>query len=170
MAKRGGLILREVVLFGMLGGLTFAAKVVMSGLPNIEPVSLFIMLFAVVFGRKCLYPMYIYVALELLCYPMDLWSFAYLYVWAILALLSWLLRKSQSPLTFAILAGGFGLCYGALCALVYLVVEGPASAIGWWIQGISFDIAHCAGNFVMALLLFQPLRKLLQRLWVKLHN
>ena len=42
----------QIALFGMLGALTFAAKVAMSFLPNIEPVSLFVMLFAVVFGRK----------------------------------------------------------------------------------------------------------------------
>ena len=50
------LTVKEVALFGMLGGLTFGAKFVMSGLPNIEPVSLLVMLFAVVFGWKCLYP------------------------------------------------------------------------------------------------------------------
>ena len=33
--------LREVALFGILGALTFGAKVAMSFLPNIEPVSLF---------------------------------------------------------------------------------------------------------------------------------
>ena len=42
---------REVVLFGMLGAMTFAWKYVMSGMPNIEPVSLMVMLFAVVFGK-----------------------------------------------------------------------------------------------------------------------
>ena len=49
----------------MLGGLTFAAKEVMAFLPNIEPVSLLVMLFAVTFGRKALYPIYIFVLLEL---------------------------------------------------------------------------------------------------------
>ena len=40
------------MLFGILGALTFAAKWVMSALPNIEPVSLMVMLFAVTFGLK----------------------------------------------------------------------------------------------------------------------
>ena len=43
---------REIALFGVLGALTFAAKLVMSGLPNIEPVSLMVMIFAVTFGAK----------------------------------------------------------------------------------------------------------------------
>ena len=41
------LTVRQTVLFGILGALTFAAKWVMSALPNTEPVSLMIMLFAV---------------------------------------------------------------------------------------------------------------------------
>ena len=69
MAKsKAKLVLGDVALFGVLGALTFGAKVAMSWLPNIEPVSLFVMLFAVVFGMKCLYPIYLYVTLEILVY------------------------------------------------------------------------------------------------------
>lgn len=170
MGTRGKLILREVVLFGMLGALTFAAKVAMSGLPNIEPVSLFIMLFAVVFGKKCIYPMYTYVAMELLFYGLNLWSINYLYIWAILALAAWLLRHMREPWGWAVLSGAFGLLFGFLCAPVYLVIEGPAFALSWWISGITFDVAHCVGNFVIALVLFVPLRKLLMRLYAALQR
>ena len=45
---------RQIALFGILGALTFGLKFAMSWLPNIEPVSLLVMLYAVVFGRKCL--------------------------------------------------------------------------------------------------------------------
>ena len=65
------LTLRQITLFGMLGALTFGAKVAMAGLPNIEPVSLFVMLFAVTFGWKALYPIYLYVMLEILCYGLG---------------------------------------------------------------------------------------------------
>ncbi len=162
---KGKLILREVVLFGILGSLTFAAKVAMSGLPNIEPVSLFIMLFAVVFGKKCVYPMYIYVVMEMLVYGLNIWSVNYLYVWAVLALAAWWLRDMRSPVGWAVLGGGFGMLFGLLCAPVYLVIEGPAFALSWWISGIPFDVAHCIGNFVIVLVLFVPLRKLLERLY-----
>ena len=40
------LTLRQIALFGVLGALTFGLKVAMSLLPNIEPVSLMVMLFA----------------------------------------------------------------------------------------------------------------------------
>jgi len=155
------LSLREVALFGILGALTFGAKVAMSFLPNIEPVSLFVMLFAVVFGRKCIFPIYLYVLMEILFYGIQLWNINYLYVWAILALLAWLLRKQDNPLVWALVSGVFGLLFGALCAPVYLFTGGPGFALSWWVSGIPFDVMHCAGNFVMALVLFEPLRKLL---------
>lgn len=148
----------------MLGGLTFAAKVVMMSLPNIEPVSLLVMLFAVTFGKKALFPIYIYVLLELTLFGVGLWTVSYLYIWLILALCAFSLRKMTSPLGWALLSGTFGLLFGALCAPVCLVVGGPTFALSWWISGIPFDLAHCAGNFVLALILFSPLRRLMQKL------
>ena len=163
------LTLRQTVLFGMLGALTFAAKVAMAGLPNIEPVSLFAMLFAVVFGRKCVYPIYTYVVMEFLFYGLHLWSVNYLYVWAILAFAAWSLRKMEHPLGWAVLSGGFGMLFGLLCAPVYLFSGGPGFAVSWWISGIPFDLTHAAGNFVIALVLFVPLRRLLTKLYANIQ-
>lgn len=147
----------------MLGGLTFGAKVVMMGLPNIEPVSLLVMLYAVVLGRKALFPIYVYVLLDLALFGVGLWSAAYVYLWALLALAAYLLRNMRSPLGWAVLSGTFGLLFGALCAPICLLTGGPAFALSWWLSGIPFDLAHCAGNFALALVLFNPLRRLFTR-------
>lgn len=159
------LTLREVVLFGVLGALTFALKMCMAALPNIEPVSLFVMVFAVVFGWKALYPTYVYVAMELLTWGPGTWNANYLYIWAILAVAALLLRKMEHPLSWAMLSGVFGLAFGALCAPVDVVIGGLSFAVSKWISGIPFDVAHCIGNFVITMLLFKPLRALLERLY-----
>lgn len=161
--------LREIALFGVLGAMTFGAKVVMSALPNIEPVSLFVMLFAVVFGRKCIYPIYLYVLLEILFYGLHLWSINYLYVWLILAVAAFLMKGIRQRFAWAMLSGAFGLLFGILCAPVYLFSGGLSFAVSWWISGIPFDISHCVGNFVIALILFMPLRELLEKLYKKLE-
>ena len=88
----GKITVRDMTLFAVLGAMTFGAKYVMAGLPNIEPVSLMVMLFGAVFGRKALYPIYIYVAMELLFYGLGTWNIMYLYIWPLLGLLAWLLR------------------------------------------------------------------------------
>ncbi len=161
--------LKEVALFGVLGALTFGLKMVMSWLPNIEPVSLLVMLYVVTFGRKSLYPIYLYVALEILFFGIQLWNINYLYVWLLLAVAAWLLRRMKSPLSWAMLCGIFGLLFGLLCAPVYLFTGGIGFAVSWWISGIPYDLLHCAGNFIMALVLFAPLRKLLTKLYSRIH-
>lgn len=153
--------LRELALFGVLGGLTFALKVAMAPLPNIEPVSLLVMLYAATFGKKAVYPISIYVLLEYVLYGFGLWTANYLYVWFLLAGAACALRSMESPLGWALLSGAFGLLFGALCAPVYLFTGGPAFALSWWISGIPFDLLHCAGNFALALVLFRPLRRVM---------
>lgn len=159
------LTIREICLFGMLAAVTFGAKWVMAGLPNIEPVSLMVMLFGVVFGWKALFPVAVYVAAEILFYGLGPWNFNYLYVWPLLAVAALLLRKVKHPLVWATLSGFFGLMFGALCAPVDVFIGGFGYAAGKWVSGIPFDLLHCVGNFVIALLLFAPLRRLLTRLY-----
>ncbi len=160
-----GLSLSEVALFGVLGGLTFAAKMAMAGLANIEPVSLMVMLFAVTFGRKAAYPIYVYVLMEYVTFGFGLWTFNYLYIWLVPALAAWLVRGMTNPFGWAVLSGLFGLSFGALCAPVDLFVGGWNYAVIQWANGIPLDIAHCVGNFAIALLLFVPLRRVLERLY-----
>lgn len=160
-----GLSLSEVALFGILGGMTFAAKMVMAAFANIEPVSLMVMLFAVTFGRKAAFPIYVYVLLEFVTFGLQLWSVNYLYTWALLAVAAWLCRGVTNPLGWAILSSMFGLLFGTLCTPIYVVSGGWAYGVSWWISGIPFDIAHCVGNFAIALVLFVPLRKVLERLY-----
>lgn len=166
MAKQSvKLTLFEVALFGVLGGLTFAAKFAMSFLPNVEPSSLMVMLFAVVFGWKGIFPTYVYVALEILIYGPNVWNIPYLYIWLFLFAAAWLMRKMTHPVSWALLSGVFGLIFGLLCVPTTWIMSGFASGLAWWLSGIPYDIAHCAGNFVIALVLFVPLRKLLTKLY-----
>ena len=151
-----------MVLFALLGSMTFAAKYVMSFLPNIEPVSLMVMLFAVVFGWKWVYPVYLYVVLEILFYGISLWNINYLYIWAVLAVAAWFLRDMKHPLGWALLSGTFGLLFGALCGIVDVFIGGLGYAAAKWVSGIPFDLMHGAGNFFIALVLFGPMRKLLE--------
>ena len=157
-----------MVLFAILGSMTFAAKYVMSFLPNIEPVSLMVMLFAVVFGKKWVYPTYLYIGMEILFYGVSLWNINYLYIWAVLAIAAGCCRKMESAFGWALLSGVFGLLFGALCGIVDIFIGGFGYAVTKWISGIPFDIAHCLGNFFIALVLFTPLRKLLQSQYAKM--
>lgn len=167
MAKK--LTVRQITLFGMLAAMTFGAKWVMAGLPNIEPVSLMVMVFGAVFGWKALFPVGVYVAAEILFYGLGTWNINYLYIWAILAAASVLLRRMEHPLGWATLSGGFGLLFGALCAPVDVFIGGWSYAVSKWISGIPFDLMHCVGNFFIALILFRPICHLTRKLYTEKH-
>lgn len=164
MVKKNGLPLGETVLFGMLGAMMFSLQVVMAPLPNIEPVSLLVMLFAVTFGWKSLYCVYTFVLMEILFHGLGLWNINYLYIWTLLAVPAVMLRKMEPALGWALLSGVFGLAFGALCGIVDVFIGGFGYAAAKWVSGIPFDLLHCGGNFAIALVLWKPLYRLLQKL------
>lgn len=163
-AKPGTLPVRELVLYALLGTVMFALKMAMAGLPNIEPVSLLVIIYTLTFGRRAFWPIALYVMLEFFAWGVNLWTINYLYVWAILALLASLFRAMDSVLGWAVLSGAFGLCFGLLCAPVYWATGGWAFALSWWVSGIPYDLLHGIGNFFVTLALFKPCRRVLQML------
>lgn len=147
---------RELVLLALLGALLLVTKLALAWLPNIEPVSLLVLVYTAVLGWKALAPVYVYVMMEILIWGLGFWNLCYTYVWLVLVVLAMLFRKMESPLGLGSALRAFGLSFGALCALVYWVTGGWAFALSWWVSGIPFDLLHCAGNFAMALVLFRP--------------
>lgn len=158
------LSLRELVLYAILGAVMYGGKMALSFLPNIEPVSLLVIVYTLAFGRKALWPIYVYIALELVTWGISAWSVNYLYVWLILFLLTRTLRHMESPLSWAVLSGSFGLCFGLLCAPVYGFIGGWGYAVSWWLSGIPYDLLHCVGNFAITLLLYKPCVQVLREL------
>ena len=158
---------KELAVLALLGAILHASQAAMAFLPNIEPVSILILVYTLHFGRKTLAAAYAYVLLQGVTYGFGLWWFMYLYVWAILYLVVRLFRRNDSVLIWAVINGLFGLCFGALCSLPYLLIGGPATALAWWVSGLPFDILHCAGNFALTLALYRPLTRVMRLLKTK---
>ena len=154
----------QMVLMPLLAVIIFVAKMAMAGIPNVEPVSLLIIAYTIVFGWKAIIPVYIYVGLEILIWGPGIWNLMYFYIWLILVALTMLFRKMKSRLGWGILSGLFGLSFGLLCFPVSFLTGGLTFAVTGWISGIMYDAIHAAGNFVMAFLLLNPLVKALKRI------
>ena len=169
-ANKKHLTLQEMVLFGMLAALTFALQVVMGPLPNIEPVSLLVILFSVTFCWKALYVVYIFVTMEILYYGLSTWCIYYLYVWTVLAIVAICLRKVKEPVVWAVVSGAYGLMFGALCGISDIFMGGLGFAISKWTMGVIYDVLHCVGNFVIALVLFKPMQTLLEKLYKRMRR
>ena len=75
-----------------------------------------------------------------------------------------------TDLGWAMLSGVYGLAFGALCGIVDVFIGGFGYAAAKWISGIPFDISHCLGNFFIALILFKPMRKLLEQQYGKMKR
>lgn len=161
-AEGTGTALRRLVLTALMGALLVAGKQAMSGLPNIEPVSLLIVLYTLELPRETPGAITVFLVLQGLLYGFGLWWAMYLYIWFLLMIAVRLLRRHDKAWFWAIVSGVYGLCFGALCAIPYLFVKDYAFALAWWISGLSFDALHGAGNFVLMLLLYRPLRRALQ--------
>ncbi len=155
---------RELAVMGLLAALLFAGQVALASLPNVEIVSLLVILYALALGRRVFPVIYTFVLLEGIFYGFGIWWISYLYVWPALALLAMAFRKVDSPVFFSILSGFFGLFFGALCAVPYFFAGGPAAAFAYWISGIPFDLVHCGGNFILCLALFRPLKRVITAL------
>ncbi|MCI5680211.1 MAG: hypothetical protein MR278_09615 [Bacteroidales bacterium] len=156
---------RSLAWMGVLTALLCTGQVVMSFLPNLEIVSLLIILYTIFFGKKVFWMIYGFVFLEGFLYGFGMWWFQYLYIWSILAMVVLLLRNNTSALFWSIISGFFGLSFGALCTLPYLFTGGPAAAFSYWVSGLGFDLTHCIGNMVLCLVLFKPLYALLQKVF-----
>lgn len=147
----------ETATLALMTAILLAVQVAFAALPNIEAVSLLIVLYTRRFHRKTLFIIYGFALLEGLLYGFGLWFINYLYVWTVLWLAATWLRHMESTIGWIVLLAAFGLSFGFLCSIPYLFIGGPSMAFSYFISGIPFDLLHCGGNAVLAALLFKPL-------------
>ncbi len=161
--------IKEIAIFGMLGALMYASKVIMDLLPNIHLIGVFIVATTVVYRKKALYPLYIFVLLTGLLNGFGTWWIPYLYIWAVLwgvvMLLSQNLEGKKAAIVYAVVCSLHGFLYGVLYApfqaIMYnLSLEGTLT---WIATGLPFDITHGISNFICTLILSVPFITVLQK-------
>ncbi len=74
-----------------------------------------------------------------------------------------LFRKNDSVWFWSILSGIYGITFGALCTIPYFAIGGISGAFAYWTSGLLFDIIHCISNFIVCLVLFKPIRYVLEK-------
>lgn len=164
MKSKTKITVRDIAITGMMIATIEVAKNALAFIPNVELVSLLVILFTLYFGKKILFVIPAFILLEGCIYGFGLWWIMYLYVWPLLALITYIMRKQDSVWVWAIISGSFGLAFGALCSIPYIVLSGPKAAFAWWVSGIPFDILHCVSNFVLCMVLFKPLSKVMRKM------
>ena len=143
----------------MLGAVMYASKLLMEVAPNIHLLGVFTIAFTVVYRKKALYPIYIYVILNGIFSGFAVWWVPYLYVWTVLwgavMLLPKHLPKKIRALVYMAVCAGHGFLFGTLYApaqalLFGMRFQGRAS---WIIAGLPFDFIHGVSNFFCGILI-----------------
>ena len=150
---------REVAVFGMLGALMYASKLLMEIAPNIHLLGVFTIAFTIVYRKKALFPIYTYVLLNGISCGFASWWIPYIYLWtllwgAVMLLPRKIPRKLQPPVYMAVCAAHgflFGTLYAPAQALLYgLSFQGM---VAWILAGLPWDCIHGVSNFFCGILI-----------------
>ena len=161
-----------MVVFALFGTIMFCSKIIMELLPNIHLLGMLTMTYTVVFRKKALIPIYIYVLMNGLYAGFNLWWVPYLYVWTILWAITMLLPKrmprTAKLIVYPAVCCLHGLAFGILYAPVQALMFGLnfQQMILWIITGFPFDLLHGVGNLFTGMLIL-PLSQLLEKLLKK---
>lgn len=164
--KNGKLTIREMAVFAMLGALMYASKMIMEVAPNVHLLGVFTIAFTVVYRKKALYPIYIYVLLNGIFCGFATWWIPYLYLWTVLWGAAMLLPKKIPakirPLVYMLLCAAHGFLFGTLYAPAQALLYGLnlQKMIAWIIAGLPWDFVHGVSNFFCGILIV-PIIKIL---------
>lgn len=163
------LSIRECAIFAMLGALMYASKILMEVLPNVHLLTVFVIAFTVVYRKKALYPIYIFVFLLGMFNGFSLWWLPYCYIWTIPWAMVMLIPAHWSStakiISYTILCSAHGFLYGILYAPAQALIFGLnlEGMIAWIIAGFPFDVIHGVSNLAASILIV-PLIRILRRL------
>ncbi len=161
------LTVKEMAVFSMLGTLMYCTKFISEMLPNIHLLGSFIVAFTVVYRKKALYPIYIFVFLNGLMSGFATWWIPYIYMWTILWGVVMLLPRNIPPKirapVYMIVSALHGFLFGIMYAPAQAVLFGLThdQMIAWIISGIPYDIIHGVSNFLCGMLIM-PVVKVLK--------
>ena len=150
----------------------FCSKIVMELLPNIHLLGMFVMVYTIVFRKKALIPLYIFVIITGLYAGFAPWWVPYLYIWTILWAVTMLIRGRMSKkvqyVVYPILCFLHGILFGVLYAPAQALMFGMdfKMTVAWILSGLPFDIIHGIGNLFVGMLVV-PMSELILRLMKK---
>lgn len=150
---------REIVIFAMLGAVMYASKLILEFAPNIHLIGVFTIAFTVVYRKKALYPIYIYILMTGIFNGFATWWIPYLYVWTALwgavMLLPVNISKRVQPVLYMLVCAAHGFLYGTLYAPAQALLYGLTfpKMIAWIVAGLPFDCIHGISNFFCGILI-----------------
>lgn len=153
------LTIHEMTVFAMLGAVMYASKIIMEAIPNVHLLGVFTIAFTVVYRKKALYPVYIYVILNGIFSGFASWWVPYLYLWAVLWGAVMLLPREMParlrPVVYMTVCALHGFLFGTLYAPAQALMYGLSfkGMIAWIVAGLPWDFLHGVSNFFCGILI-----------------
>ncbi len=146
-------------------------KLAMSVLPNIEPVTILIALYATVFGFAFVLPATaVFIVSDVLIYGFNTWVISYFIYWPLVALTFAIVNhKPKNLWANLFVAVLLTLFFGVLTTLVDVGLFMGSFDNFWqrfgimYVRGIPFFAIHVVSNFALFLLCYKPLCKALAK-------
>ena len=137
----------------------YVSKLIMDLAPNIHLLGMFIVAYTLVYRKKALYPIYIFVLLTGLLNGFSAWWVPYLYIWTVLWAVTMVLPRKMPakvrPFVYMVVCALHGFGYGVLYAPAQALMFGLnfQGMISWIITGLPFDMIHGVSNFFCGILI-----------------
>ena len=153
------LTVKEMTVFAMLGALMYASKMIMEVFPNVHLIGVFTIALTVIYRKKALYPIYIFVLITGLFSGFATWWIPYIYVWTVLWAGAMLLPQNMPeklrPVIYMLLCAAHGFLYGTIYAPSQAILFGLdfKETIAWIIAGLPWDCIHGVSNFICGILI-----------------
>lgn len=161
--------IKEIAIFGMLGALMYISKIVMDPFPNMHLLGVFTVAFTVVYRKKALFPIYIFVFITGIFSGFATWWIPHLYIWTVLwgavMLIPKNMPKKVAPIVYIVVCGLHGFLYGILYAPSQALLFGLdfKGTVAWIVAGLPFDMVHGFSNLILGVLIV-PIIKVLKKL------
>ena len=84
--KKALFSVKDIAVIGMMTAMLEAVKIALQAVPNVELVTLLIILFTLFLGWKTLIAVWAFVGIECVVWGIGLWTIMYVYIWPILVL------------------------------------------------------------------------------------
>ncbi len=143
----------------MLGALMYASKMILEVLPNIHLLGVFTIAITIVYRKKALYPIYIYVLLNGFFSGFAAWWIPHLYLWTVLWGVIMLLPQNMppkiQPIVYMSVCAAHGLLFGTLYAPMQALLFGLDfnGMVAWIMAGLPWDLVHGISNFFCGILI-----------------
>ncbi|WP_404453226.1 ECF transporter S component [Oceanobacillus kapialis] len=147
----------KLTLLAILASLAVLGRYIFVFLPNVQPVTSLIIICGLLLGPISAMLLAILVTfLSNMLLGMGIWAVWQFISWALIGLISGILRKQLSNAPIALLAVYASLC-GFLYGLVISLTSYQISGHFWpyYLAGLPFDTQHAVGN-ALFILLFYP--------------